>query len=325
METLNGRFQGLFVPHVTPFREFGELDLESLERLASHFIGQGISGLVSCARIGEGPVLAVQEKLAVYEAVGRVTRRAGRLHIAAITPQSTDEAIQLCRALEELPVDAAMIFPPLLFAWGKVGGDFKVRFFQDLSESTKIPLVLFQVPVASYWYDPETVCRIAKLERVVAYKEASFSIDLFTKTLRALGRQGSSMQVLTGNDRFVAECYTLGAQGALIGISNIATTKWVAIDRAARAGDYQKAKSLERELRELQEIVFDEPIVEAVARIKAILKHQGLIQSDAVRRPQLGVSAEERRKLIASFREIADKEDGVEPAPGEAGMNARLP
>jgi hypothetical protein len=32
------------------------------------------------------------------------------------------------RDLETLPVDAAMIFPPLLFAWGKVEGELKFRF-----------------------------------------------------------------------------------------------------------------------------------------------------------------------------------------------------
>lgn len=323
MGEADARFKGLFVPLVTPFDESGELDLQSLEQLASHLAAQGIAGLVSCARIGEGPVLNPKEKLEVFKVVGQVTRRARLTHIAAITPQSTVEAIKLCRELEEMPVDAAMIFPPLLFAWGKVGGDLKVRFFQDLAQSTNMPLVLFQVPVASYWYDPETVCRIARLERVVAYKEASFSIDLFTKTLRALDDQRSDMEVLTGNDRFVAESYGLGAHGALIGISNIATAKWAAIDRVARDGDHQKAKILERHLRELQELVFGEPIVEAVARIKAILKHQGLIQSDAVRRPQLGVTPQERSGLIASFHEIAEKESGLGPVQGEAGMNAR--
>ena len=309
MEKVEGRFQGLFVPHVTPFRESGDLDRESLERLASYLATQpGVTGLVSCARIGEGPVLSSEEKIAVYQVVGQVTRRAGLIHIAAITPQSTDEAIRLCRDLEELPVDAAMIFPPLLFAWGKVGGNLKVRFFEEIAQSSTMPLVLFQIPVSSYWYDVETVCRIAQLERVAAYKEASFNPELFAQTMRELARQKCRMQVLTGNDRFVAQSYRLGAEGALIGVSNVATKKWAAIDRAARSGDHERAIAVERELRELQELIFGEPIVEAVSRIKTILRYQGLIRWDTVRRPQLGVTPEERKKLIASCREIAGEE-----------------
>ncbi|OLC71817.1 MAG: hypothetical protein AUH87_02290 [Deltaproteobacteria bacterium 13_1_40CM_4_54_4] len=172
-------FRGLFIPHVTPFDEAGALDLESLERLTAHFTSLGgLAGLVSCARIGEGPVLSVEEKRKVYAIVGNVARKSGRVHIATIAPQSTSEAIALVRDLEKLPVDAVMIFPPLLFAWGKVGGDLKVRFFEDVARETHLPLVLFQVPVKSYWYDVETICRIARLEKVVAFKEASFDVNL---------------------------------------------------------------------------------------------------------------------------------------------------
>lgn len=302
------RFQGLFVPHVTPFNSSGELDLESLKRLTRRLAAcKGVAGLVSCARIGEGPVLGPEEKRQVYQVSGEAARAAGKLHIAAISPQATDEAIAIVRDIETLPVDAAMIFPPLLFAWGRVGGDLKYRFFEDLARASDLPMVLFQVPVASYWYEPETVCRIGHLEEVVAYKEASFNITLFTETMRQLELQNSAITVLTGNDRFVAQSYMLGAGGALIGVSNLATERWGAMDRAGRAGDYKEAMALQEELRDLKELVFAEPIVEAVARIKAILKHEGLIATSTVRRPQMGVTDEEEKQLLASYGKLVEQ------------------
>jgi 4-hydroxy-tetrahydrodipicolinate synthase len=315
MQNPQERFRGLFIPYVTPFDEAGALDLESLDRLATHFASlNGVAGLVSCARIGEGPVLNVAEKRRVYEIVGQVARQAGRVHIAAITPQSTDEAIALVRDLETLPVDAAMVFPPLLFAWGKVEGELKLRFFEDLTRNTNLPLVLFQIPVKSYWYDVETVCRIARLEKVIAFKEASFDINLFTDTMQQLERQGATMEVLTGNDRFVAESYRLGASGALIGVSNVATAKWAAMDIAGRTGDFDRAAEIQRELSSLKELIFAEPIVEAVARIKIVLQQEGLIRSATVRRPQLGISDAERRKLLDSYRLVQESDARL---PGE--------
>lgn len=306
METTQKRFRGLFVPHVTPFDNSGVLDPASLERFTTHLVSQkGVAGLVSCARIGEGPVLSPEEKRRVYKVSGKVARDSGVLHIATIAPQSTDEAIALMKDLETLPVDAAMIFPPLLFAWGKVGGDLKVRFFEDMARSSKLPIVLFQVPVASYWYDAETVCRIAKLDNVVAFKEASFNINLFTETLRQLERSRCDMEILTGNDRFVAQSYMLGATGALIGVANLATEKWGAMDQAGQAGDFRRAMALQEELESLKELVFSEPIVEAVARIKIVLQAEGLIQSAAVRRPQLGVAPAEKKELLESYRKIS--------------------
>ncbi len=309
MTTIHERFNGLFIPHVTPFVNSGALDLESLQRLTAHFVSlNGVAGLVSCARIGEGPVLSIEEKRSVYEIAGKAARAAGKVHIATIAPQSTDEAVGLIRDLERLPVDAVMIFPPLLFAWGKVDPNLKVRFFEDLARETKLPVVLFQVPVKSYYYDPATVCRIARLDNVVAFKEASFDINLFTETVQQLKHQKAAMRVLTGNDRFVAESYKIGANGALIGVANVATERWGAMDIAGRAGNFDRAAAIQRELEAVKELVFSEPIVEAVARIKVVLHHEGLIKTATVRRPQLGIAEAEQKQLLDSYQALKAKE-----------------
>jgi 4-hydroxy-tetrahydrodipicolinate synthase len=298
-------FEGLFIPTVTPFTSELAVDLKSLDRLARFQAGiDGVAGLVSCARIGEGTVLRPEEKLEVHRAMGEAAHACGKRHIATIAPQSTAEAIEIVQKLESLPVDAVMIFPPLLFAWGKVGGDLKLRFFQDVTKATRLPIVLFQIPVQNYWYDVKTITAIAALPNIVAYKDASFSVELFTETCRQLQADRRKMRVLTGNDRFVGKSYELGAVGALIGISNIATDRWAALDAAGRKGDYARALALQEELKELSELVFGEPIVEAVARLKAILRDEGLIATAAVRPPQLGISEAERQTLLRSYREL---------------------
>ena len=305
MKMQRQRFSGLFIPHVTPFDDAGALDIASLTRLTGHFASlPGVAGLVSCARIGESPVLSLDEKQRVYEVSGQAARDGGKVHIATIAPQSTDEAVGLMRDLEDLPVDAVMIFPPLLFAWGRVDPNLKVRFFEDLARETKLPMVLFQVPVKSYYYDTPTICRIARIDNVMAFKEASFDIDLFRDTIQELERDKAAMRVLTGNDRFVAESYKMGADGALIGVANVATEKWGALDSAGRAGNFDQAAAIQKELESVKELVFSEPIVEAVARIKVVLQHEGLIQSANVRRPQLGISAAEKTRLLESYQAL---------------------
>ncbi len=61
---------------------------------------------------------------------------------------------------------------------------------------------------------------------------------------------------------------------------------------------------IQEELKEVSHLVFAEPIVEAVARIKAILQDEGLIANAAVRPPQMGISTAERQKLVQSYREL---------------------
>ena len=142
----------------------------------------------------------------------------------------------------------------------------------------------------------------------VAFKEASFDVELFTNTVQQLQRDKADIRVLTGNDRFVAESYRIGAHGALIGVANVATEKWGALDIAGRAGKFDEATAIQRELESVKELVFSEPIVEAVARIKAVLHYEGLIKTATVRRPQLGISEAELKLLLDSYRALKRNE-----------------
>ncbi len=301
----HARYEGLFIPTVTPFDSNGDLDLKSLDRVAHYQASiPGVAGLVSCARIGEGTVLTPVEKMLVHEAMGRAAHASGKLHTATIAPQSTKEAIGLISQLEKMPVDAVMIFPPLLFAWGKVSGDLKVKFYRDIVGATEMPITLFQIPVRSYWYDPETICRIAELPHIVSFKEASFDIGLYSETCRRLRASNAKLRILTGNDRFVGKSYELGAVGALIGMANVAPDQWAELDRLARCGEFRGAIALQEFLAPMSDLIFDEPIVEAVARIKTVLRSERLIANDCVRPPQMGIGEAEKTELLRRYAQL---------------------
>lgn len=297
----------LFVPHVTPFTDDGELDEDSLVSLVERIDAvSNLGGLVSCARIGEGPVLEWSEKQRVFETVAEAKSPDTPL-VASIAPGTTEEAIEKVNAVEAAGADAAMIFPPLLFAWGQVEGEFKVQFWKDVADATDLPLVLFQVPIQSYWYSAETVRRISLIDSVAAFKDASFNVMLFTETVRKVQEDGGDMNILTGNDRFVAQSFMFDIEGALIGVSNVATQAWADLCTTAADREYKRAMDIQDDLHGIKETIFAEPIVEAPARLKYCLREQGVIESDAVRRPQLGISDEEQSRLrteLEGFEQI---------------------
>lgn len=288
---------GLFLPHVTPFTDDGDLDRDGLVNLIERFNDvDDLGGLVSCARVGEGPVLSWDEQLEVVETVAS-TKSDDVPLVAGMAPQSTDEAVKKVDQVEAAGADAAMVFPPLLFAWGDVEPEFKVRFFEQVGARTSLPLVLFQVPIVSFWYEPETVAEISHVDAVVAMKEASFNVQLFPEIVRAVHDHGGDMNLLSGNDRFVAQSFMLDIDGALIGVSNVATERWVDLVQAGQAKRFDEAMDIQDELMELKETIFAEPITEAPARIKYCLKEMGVIESDYVRGPQIGIDEDEKRRL----------------------------
>lgn len=298
---------GLFVPHITPFTSDGDLDEDSLVSLIHHLDAvDDLGGLVSCARIGEGPVLEREEKERIFEIVSEA-KSADTPLVATIAPGTTEEAIEKVNAVKAAGADAAMIFPPLLFAWGHVERGFKIQFWEDVAEATELPLVLFQVPIESYWYDAETIRQISLIDSVTAFKDASFDVQLFTETVRAVQTNGGDMNILTGNDRFVAQSFMFDIEGALIGVSNVATEAWAEMCTVAANRDYQRALDLQDDLHGIKETIFAEPIVEAPARLKFCLREQGVIETDTVRRPQRGIDEDERVRLrdeLESFEQI---------------------
>ncbi|MBN9341141.1 MAG: hypothetical protein J0H52_13825, partial [Comamonadaceae bacterium] len=80
--------------------------------------------------------------------------------------------------------------------------------------------------------------------------------------------------------------------------------RWAALDKAGRSGDYEGAIAIQNELHELSHIVFAEPIVEAVSRIKAILVDEGHIAHAGTRPPQMGIDNAERERVLRSYREL---------------------
>src|SRR6184192_4022062 len=88
------------------------------------------------------------------------------------------------------------------------------------------------------------------------------------------------------------------------------------MDLANRTNDFDKTIAIQHELESVKELVFSEPIVEAMARIKIVLQHEGLIKNATVRRPQLGVSEAEKKELLDSYRALQDNK--FRPVDGDA-------
>ncbi len=300
---VNNEMDGVFVPHVTPLTEDEEIDEDSLRNLVSSLSAtEDIGGLIACTRVGEGPVLSFEEKKRVFEIASEEVDESVPL-VGTVAPQSTKDAISKINEAATTGIDAVMIIPPLLFAWGEPSPEMRYNFFEQLDGRTDIPLVLFQVPIESYWYQPDTLARISQLDSVIAIKEASFNVKLFTDVVHTLKSSGGDISILSGNDRFLAQSFMLGIDGALVGVANIFPEEWVEMYELTRENRYNDALEKQEELLELKELLFRRPIVQATSRIKYGLKEQGIIDNATVRRPQPTITDQEKEEL----REELDK------------------
>lgn len=296
MSTETPTFEGVFVPHVTPMSDDEEIDEQSLRDLVRDLaVTPGLGGLASCTRVGEGPVLSYEEKLRVFEIVAEEAPDLPR--IGTVAPNSTAEAVEKIEGAADAGADAVMVIPPLLFAWGEPSPEMRYRFFEQVDAASDVPLVLFQVPVESYWYDPDTLARISHLDSVVAIKEASFNVKLFSDVVHTLRAEGGEISILSGNDRFLAQSFMLGVDGALVGVANVFPEEWVEMYDLARQNRYNEALDKQADLLELKDLLFKRPIVTATSRIKWALAAQDVVAGPTVRRPQPTISEAETEQL----------------------------
>jgi 4-hydroxy-tetrahydrodipicolinate synthase len=232
-------FKGTYVALVTPFKN-GQVDFDTLDRLVEFHVKAGISGIVPCGTTGESPTLDHQEH---DDVIARVIKRArGRIHVMAGTgSNSTDEAIRLTRHAEENGADSALLVSPY---YNRPTQEGLYQHFKAISESTKLPLVLYNIPGrCGVEINPETIVRLSKLKNIRAVKHATGSMD-GASALRAM----CDIEILSGDDSMTLPLMSVGGTGVVSVIANIIPKDMKALTDAALAWDFKKAEKLHRKM-----------------------------------------------------------------------------
>jgi 4-hydroxy-tetrahydrodipicolinate synthase len=208
-------FRGSFTALVTPF-EGEQLDVAGLQRNIEFQLRNGTSGLVACGSTGETPTLSPEERETVIATT--VAAVAKKVPVVAGTgTNSTARTIDLTRRAEELGVDAALVASPY---YSKPTQEGLYRHFRAVSESVKMPLMLYNIPSRTgVNILPATLERILRdSPNVKAVKEAAGSVDQASEIIL---RCGERLTLLSGDDSLTLPMIAVGAKGVVSVISNI--------------------------------------------------------------------------------------------------------
>lgn len=294
------------VPAVSlPMTPDFEPDLPAFARYLHWVVEQGPVAVAVNADTGEGPHLAPEERLRVLEAaVDAVGDRVPV--IAGLAGPYTAVARRAARDYERAGAAGLLVFPIPAYLGRPLGWEVPYAYHAAIADATELPFVLFQLQASlgGALFDQETLARLVDIPNVVAIKEASFDALRFVRTRDQL-RGLRPITFLTGNDNFIYESFVLGAEGALIGMSAIATREQVQLYDAHRGGDTARAQELSDRLAPLVEASFGRPPVRDYrARIKEGLVMQGVIPDATVRPPLLPVAEDDRAAMRAALESL---------------------
>lgn len=285
------KLQGCYTALVTPFRN-GKVDYETLEALVERQIAAGVAGMIPVGTTGESPTVTVEEHLDVIRFVAEKTNHRCQI-IAGTGANSTEEAIRLTKAVEDMPVDATLQVTPY---YNKPSGEGLYRHFVATAECTKLPIILYNVPGRTGKEIPlDVVKRLAAHPQVAAIKEAGGSVE----RVNAI-RNMCDLTVLSGDDSLALPMMSVGAMGVISVLSNVAPEPYVEMCRLAMANDFAAAYAIHKRFYPLAHDLFLEanPIP-----VKAALADMGLI-AEEYRLPLCEMGAANREILRATLRKL---------------------
>ncbi len=231
------KLSGIFPPIVTPFRD-GQVDTEALAFNVQKWNETGLAGYVPLGSTGEFVHLTPAERERVIATV-REYAAPGKVVIAGTGSLSTDEAIRLTRRAGELGADAAMVVTPFYYTsqmtdaalWGH---------YTAVADASPIPILLYNVPVFTHLnMAVETVARLAEHPNIIGMKDSSGNVDQLTQIVHSTPEE---FILLSGAAGVLHPALTVGANGAILAISNVVPELCVEIYELVQANDHAAAR-----------------------------------------------------------------------------------
>lgn len=285
--------RGAMVALVTPFRD-DRIDRPAVKKLIDYMIENGIDAIIPCGTTGESATLSHQEHDEMIEITLELV--AGRVPVIAGTgSNSTKEAIRLTRHAAQAGAQAALLITPY---YNRPTQEGLYQHFRAVSEASDIPLIPYNVPARTgVNLLPPTVARLAELKNVIGIKEATGSL---AQAMEIIALCPPNFLLLSGEDLLNLPLYAIGARGTISVIANVAPQLVSGLYDAFVAGKLQEANFLNRNLFDLNRILFVEtnPIP-----AKAALAMMGMI-SPEIRLPLTEPAPENKTKIRNVLKDL---------------------
>jgi len=281
---LRGTFQGSLTALPTPFRG-GELDFRRFADLIERQIAAGTDGLVVAGTTGEAATLSPTERRSLFTYAVGVTRRRVPL-LAGVGTNATRSTLELALCARDAGADGCLVVTPYYNRPSQAG---LAHHFETVARHARLPVVLYNVPSrTSVALAPETTLALAeRLPNVVAIKEATTPERVAELALH------DTIDVLCGDDAWIADGMHAGARGVIGVVANLLPESVAALVRACRAGDEQRAAARVEEQAPLVRALFLES---NPAPLKHALALLGLAEEE-LRSPLVPVAVETGRRI----------------------------
>lgn len=238
MTTMQRRdWTGVFPAITTPWKADDTVDLEHFQRHAAWMVGHGCQGLVTPGSLGEGGLMSLDEKRALWQAAVAAVRVPV---VAAVGACGTRQAVEIAQAAHACGCQGLMVLPPYAYqgSWREMRAHFGTIFV-----STPLSCMLYNNPIA-YGTDvlPDQVQELAEAHpNLHAIKESSGDIRRMTALRHCLRDR---LALFVGIDDMALEGAAAGAEGWIAGLVNAFPAESVRLWDLAVTGRAEEADEI---------------------------------------------------------------------------------
>ncbi len=244
-------FKGSGVALVTPFNEDG-VDFEKLGELIEYHIENNTDALIVCGTTGESTTMSDEEQFAVIDfTVKKVNKRIPV--IAGTGSNDTMHSVYLCQEAEKLGADGLLVITPY---YNKTNQRGLKLHFETIAASTELPIILYNVPGRTgVNIKPSVISELAKIENIVAVKEASGDIAQVAEIARLVPE---GFAIYSGNDDSILPLLSLGGVGVISVVANICPKETHDLVEKFLNGDVKGSRELQLGMKALIDKLFIE-------------------------------------------------------------------
>ena len=250
---------------VTPFRADGSVDFDAFRSLAGFLLDNGSDGIVVAGTTGEAPTLTDDERLElVAAAVDAVGNRA--TVVAGTGTYSTAHSIHLTERAHELGADGFLVVTPY---YNKPPQRGIVAHVEAVAAATDRPVVFYDIP-SRVVVDAEaaTITRLAEIENVRAVKQAKPSIAAARHVVEC------GLDLYAGDDDLILPFLVVGGVGGICVHTHVVGPQVKELISSYRAGDVERARALDEDLRPALEILKVQTNPIAIKKALELLGHE---------------------------------------------------
>jgi 4-hydroxy-tetrahydrodipicolinate synthase len=251
---MNGRtLTGCGTALVTPFRRDGTVDEAALRRFVEWQVAEGVHFVVPCGSTGEAVTMTPAEHRRVVEIT--VEAVAGRVPVVAgAGSNDTARAIATSKEMKAAGATHLLHVSPM---YNKPPQRGIIAHFRAIADAIDLPIVVYNVPGRTGSnIEAKTTLELARLENIVAVKEASGNISQIADIIRD---RPTGFSVLSGDDSLTLPVMALGGDGVISVTSNVTPRLMAQLTDACSADDMGTARILHRKLQPWMSAAFVEP------------------------------------------------------------------